>query len=99
MNWRQLKSEIDEMSPDRIEDDVSIYDGSKDEFISGADGTGTVMEVVHPDRLGDGVLDEGHYFLIVNESEVERARREGYDQGYTDSTKDLHHKEGTTSDD
>ena len=54
MTYRQLLKVLQEAEDARLDDDVTIYDASEDEFFA--------VESVNV-QLEDDVLDEGHIYL------------------------------------
>ena len=59
MTFRELAQRIQKMSEEQKNSDVSIY--VNDEFYEIEDTIEEVQDV----SLGDGILDEGHPFLIL----------------------------------
>lgn len=60
MTYDELSKTIAAMNEEQRGNDVTIYDKTMDEFFMLEDN----VEFVKPNNLGDGILDEGHPFLV-----------------------------------
>jgi hypothetical protein len=58
MNYKQLIEKLNTLPPERLEDTVTVYDETRDEFLPVVDS-----EIANPDTID--VLDEGHFYLII----------------------------------
>jgi hypothetical protein len=57
MTYRKLRKYLQEMDDLRLDDDVTIYDSDRDEFLP-------ANRVTAVDEDGD-VLDEGHTIILI----------------------------------
>jgi len=62
MTFRDMAKQIESMTDEQKDCDISVYYGDVDEFFPIECQTRVVTE----GDLGDGVLDIGHPYLIIN---------------------------------
>jgi hypothetical protein len=61
MTYRDLRKQLNDLTEEQLDMDVTIYDGSVDELFG----------AYHTDlqfNLEDDILDKGHPYLIINQS-------------------------------
>jgi hypothetical protein len=63
MNYKQLIEKLNTLPPERLEDNVVVYDETIDEFLPIVDS-----ETANPDTTD--VLDEGHFYLIITNVKI-----------------------------
>lgn len=64
MTWNELKDLMrTQLTPEQMEDDVTIYDAKIDEFFRVTDCHWTLLG--EAEGLGAGILDENHFFLEI----------------------------------
>ena len=59
ITYRKLKEQLEKLSEEQLDADVSIYDGSADEFYE-AEG---ILEITPEGE--DDVLDAGHPYIVI----------------------------------
>ena len=58
MTYKQLLEQLQQLSPERLEDTVTVYDSYTDEY------TASIDTNVANEEFCD-VLDQGHFYLIL----------------------------------
>ena len=59
MTWRMLLQKLQEMTEDRLDDSVTIYDATEDEAFGDIQ-----FDYVTPGSNLEGILDNGHSYLV-----------------------------------
>jgi hypothetical protein len=57
VTYAELKTQLENLHPDRLQDDVTIYLEDEDEYFA----------VTRTYFCNDGVLDDGHFYLALTD--------------------------------
>jgi hypothetical protein len=64
MTYKDLLAKLSALSEEQLEQTVTVYDANNDETY-GCQDTGIVGTEDEQDLRPDGVLDDGHFYLIT----------------------------------